>query len=152
MKALIICVSVLQTNTKQIAKTMAEVLDAPLLEPEEVRLDTLSEYDLIGFGSGVYWGRLYKRLRNFIKGLPSLPNSKAFIFGTCGHNEIPSKPIEKLLLKKEVNIVGKFSCLGFNTFFLSRILGRSNEGRPSIEDLEQAREFARGLKEKYGAK
>ena len=151
MKSLIIYVSVLQTNTKKVAKAMAEVLDATLLEPEEVEPDTLAEYDLIGFGSGIYWGRFYKRLRSFVKKLPSFQNKKAFIFGTCGHNEIPSKPIEKLLLKKGFDIVGKFSCLGFNTFFLSPILGRSNEGRPNAEDLERAREFAQGLKEKYGA-
>jgi flavodoxin len=148
MKALIIYVSMLHGNTKKVGEAMAEVLDASLLEPEEVHLDTLSEYDLIGFGSGIYWGRFYKRLRNFIKKLPNFQNKKAFIFGTCGHNEIPYKPIEKLLLKKGFNVVGKFSCLGFNTFFLSRILGRVNEGRPNREDFERAREFAKGLKEK----
>ena len=150
MKTLIIYVSVLYTNTKQVAKTMAEVLDAPLLEPEEVELNTLGEYDLIGFGSGVYMGRFYKRLRSFVKNLPNFQDKKAFVFGTCGHNEIPSKSIEKMLKKKGFTIVGKYSCLGFNTFFLSRFIGRSNEGRPSPEDLERAREFARGLKEKFG--
>jgi flavodoxin len=100
MKTLIIYVSIYQENTKKVAEAMAEVLDASILEPEDVRLDTLSEYDLIGFGSGIYWGRFYKMLRNFIKELPNFQNKKAFIFGTCGHNEIPYKPIEKLLLKK----------------------------------------------------
>jgi flavodoxin len=148
MKTLIIYVSIYQENTKKVAEAMAEVLGASLLEPEEVRLDTLSEYDLIGFGSGIYWGRFYKRLRNFIKELPNFQNKRAFIFGTCGHNEIPYKPIEKLLLKKGFNVVGKFSCLGFNTFFLSRILGRVNKGRPNREDFELAKKFAEGLKEK----
>ena len=148
MKILIIYVSVFQDNTKKVAKTMAEVLDAQLLEPEEVIIDSLPEYDLIGFGSGIYWGRFYKRLRNFIKELPNFQNKQAFIFGTCGHKEIPSKPIEKLLLKKGFTVVDKFSCLGFNTFFLSRLLGRSNIGRPSIEDFERAREFAKNIQEK----
>ena len=148
MKTLIIYVSIYQENTKKVAEAMAEVFDTSLLEPEEVRLDTLSEYDLIGFGSGIYWGRFYKRLRNFIKELPNFQNKKAFIFGTCGHNEIPYKPIEKLLLKKGFNVVGKFSCLGFNTFFLSRILGRVNKGRPNGEDFDRAKKFAEGLKEK----
>jgi len=150
MKTLIIYVSVSHANTKRVAKAMAEVLDAPVLEPEEVDIDTLSEYDLIGFGSGIYWGRFYKRLRNFIKELPTFQDKKAYLFGTCGHKEVPSKPMEKLLLKKGFTIVGKFSCLGFNTFFSSRILGRLNKGRPNTEDFERAREFAKGLKDKYG--
>jgi flavodoxin len=154
VKTLIIYVSVQQGNTKKVASAMADVLNAQLLEPEEVDIDTLSEYDLIGLGSGIYWGRFYKRLRNFVKKIPTFQNMKVFIFstvGVSGHEKSPSKSIEKLLIKKGFNIAGKFSCLGFNTFFLSRILGRVNEGRPDTEDLERAREFARGLKEKYEA-
>ena len=153
MKTLIIYVSVQQGNTKKVASAMADVLNAQLLEPEEVDIDTLSEYDLIGLGSGIYWGRFYKRLRDFVKKLPTFQNKKVFLLstvGVLGHEKFPFKSIEKRLIKKGFTIVGKYSCLGFNTFFLSRILGRSNEGRPGIKDLEQAREFAKNLKEKQG--
>ena len=150
MKTLIIYVSVSHENTKRIAQAMAEVLGASLLEPEEVEINTLPQYDLIGFGAGVYWGRLYKRLRNFIKELPMLQDKNVFIFGTIGHGKIPSKPMEKLLQKKGCTIVGKFSCLGYDTFLLSRIFGMSNKGRPNTEDFERAKEFAKGLKETYG--
>jgi len=146
VKTLIICVSIYQANTHKIAKVMAEALDATILEPENVEVNTLKDYDLIGFGSGIYWGRFYKRLRNFIKKLPALPDSRVFLFGTYGHGEIPSKPIEKLLQKKGCNVVGKFSCLGYNTFFLSRFLGWTNQGRPDTADFERAREFAESLK------
>ncbi len=146
MKTLIICVSIYQSNTRKIAGTMAETLDATLLEPEEVQVDTLKDYDLIGFGSGIYWGRFYKRLRNFIKGLPVLQDKKVFLFSTCGHGEPPYKSLEKLLQKKGYTTIGKFSCLGYNTFFLSRFLGRLNKGRPDTEDYQRAKEFAESLK------
>ena len=152
MKTLIIYVSGSHENTKRIAQAMTEVLDASLLEPEEVETDTLSQYDLIGFGAGVYWGRFYRRLRDFVKELPAFEHKNVYLFGTCGHGEIPSKQMEKLLIKKGYTMVGKFSCLGFNTFFLSRILGRSNKGRPNTGDFERAREFAKELREKYGGK
>ena len=154
MKTLIIYVSVHKGNTKKVASAMADVLNAQLLEPEEVDIDTLSEYDLIGLGSGIYWGRFYKRLRNFVKKLPTFQNKKVFIFSTIGmlgHEKSPFKSTEKQLIKKGFTIVGNYSCLGFNTFFLSLIIRRlSNEGRPSIKDLEQAREFAKNLKDKQG--
>jgi flavodoxin len=146
MKTLIICVSIYQANTRKIAQTMAETLNAALLEPEEVEVDTLNNYDIIGFGSGIYWGRFYKRLRNFVKELPASPEKKAFLFSTYGHGEPPYKSLEKLLQKKGYTIVGKFSCLGYNTFFLSRFLGRLNKGRPNTEDYKRAREFAESLK------
>lgn len=146
MNTLIICVSIHQDNTYKIAKVMSEALDANILEPEDVEADNLKDYDLIGFGSGIYWGRFYKRLRKFIKKLPALQEKKVFLFGTTGHGDIPSKPIEKLLHKKGCIVVDKFSCLGYNTFFWSRFTGRSNEGRPNTEDFKKAGEFAESLK------
>ena len=149
MKTLIIYVSISHANTKRIAKAMAEILDAPLLEPEEVDVSTLAEYDLLGFGSGIHYNRFYKRLRNFIKELPAFKNKKAFLFATGGHEEIPFRPMEKLLVKKGFDIVGTFSCLGYNTWFLSRLFGRQRKGRPNAYDFEQAAQFAKSLKEKF---
>ena len=146
MKTLIIYVSIYQANTQKIAKVMAEALNATLLEPEEVEVNTLKDYDLIGFGSGIYYNMFYKRLRNFIKELPVLEGKKTFLFATCGHNEMPSKPIEKKLAKKGFNIIGKFSCFGYNTWFLAKFIGRQYKGKPDSEDLQRAREFAESLK------
>jgi len=149
MKTLIIYVSVLHTNTKRIAKVMAEVLDATLLEPEEVDVSTLPEYDLVGFGSGIYYNRFYKRLRNFVNELLIFDHKRAFLFATGGHKEMPSKPMEKLLLEKGFDIVGEFYCRAYNTWFLARLFGLQNKGRPNAEDFKQAEEFAKSLKEKY---
>ena len=147
MKTLIICVSTHKGNTRKIAEVMAEGLNATILEPEEVEVNTLDDYDLIGFGAGIYWGRFYKRLRNFVRKLPALQDKKVYLFATNGHGEIPSKPMEKLLQKKGYTLVGKFSCPGYNTFFLSRFLGWLNTGKPDTGDIERAREFAGNLKE-----
>jgi flavodoxin len=149
MKTVIIYVSLTHANTKRVARAMAGVLDAALLEPEEVDVATLSANDLIGFGSGIYYNRFYKRLRDFIKGLPAFDNKKAFLFATNGHGKAPYRPIEKLLSEKGFNVVGTFSCPGYNTWFLAGLLGRQNRGRPNAEDFEQAEAFAKGLKEKY---
>ena len=146
MKTLITYVSIHQANTQKIAKVMAEALNATLLEPEEVEVNTLKDYDLIGFGSGIYYNRFYKRLRNFIKELPVYEDKKAFLFATCGHDEMPSKPIEKILTKKGFNITGKFSCFGYNTWFLAKFIGRQHKGKPDSEDFQRAREFAESLK------
>jgi flavodoxin len=145
MKTIIIYASIYQGNTRKIAEVMAETLNATLLEPEAVELNTLKDYDLIGFGSGIYYGRFYKRLRKFIKRLPVFEDKKAFLFATCG-NETPSKSIEKILAKKGYNLVGKFSCFGYNKWFLSRFLNRERKGKPDAEDYQQAREFAESLK------
>ena len=150
MKTLIIYVSIQQANTQKIARVMADVLNATLLEPEYVEIGTLKDYDLIGFGSGIYYNRFYKRLRNFIKELPVYEDKKAFLFATCGHDEMPSKPIEKMLTKKGFNIIGEFSCFGYNTWFLAPFFRRQHKGKPDSEDFQRAKEFVKSLKEKYG--
>ena len=55
-KTLVICKSVHHNNTARVAHTIADVLGAVVLTPEEVPYASLDDYDLIGFGSGVYYG------------------------------------------------------------------------------------------------
>ena len=51
---------------------------------------------------------------------------------------------------KGFNIIGKYSCFGYNTWFLAKFLGRQYKGKPDYEDLQRAKKFAEGLKETYG--
>jgi flavodoxin len=47
------------------------------------------------------------------------------------------------------SITGEFSCKGWDTVGPLKLFGGINKGRPNEDDLEEARVFARGLKEKY---
>ncbi|HIE43486.1 MAG TPA: flavodoxin, partial [Candidatus Omnitrophica bacterium] len=80
MKTLIICISIHHKNTEKIAKVMAKVLEAKLLKPHKVDINTLSRYDLIGFGSGIYYHKHHGSLLNLVERLPDLKGKKAFIF------------------------------------------------------------------------
>ena len=55
MKTLILCTSVHHQNTEKVAKVMAEELGADLVSIGQVQPETLTAYDLIGFGSGIYY-------------------------------------------------------------------------------------------------
>lgn len=70
MESLIVCVSISHGNTRRVADRMAEVLHAEVVEPEVVDPGTLREYDLVGFGSGIYLMAVHTRLRGFVRGLP----------------------------------------------------------------------------------
>ena len=41
MKALIVCVSVSHTNTKKVARAIAEVIHADVVEPEDVDVEAI---------------------------------------------------------------------------------------------------------------
>jgi hypothetical protein len=49
---------------------MSEVLDAEVVERESVDPETTREFDLVGFGSGIYYMAVHARLRNLIRRLP----------------------------------------------------------------------------------
>ena len=128
MKSIIIYNSVHHRNTEKIAKVMAEILKADLTDPSETDTDKIKKYDLIGFGSGIYVGKHHKKLLEFIDDLPVFKNKKVFIFSTSGMHEGGilnrfNKPLEKRLLKKGFTIIGKFSCLGFDTVGPLKLIG-----------------------------
>ena len=54
MKTLICYASVHHGNPKKIAKAMAEAIGAELVTPNDAKTKNIEEYDLIGFGSGIY--------------------------------------------------------------------------------------------------
>jgi flavodoxin len=151
MKALIIYISVHHGNTERIAKVMANVLDADLLPVEQADASMLEQYDLIGFGSGIYFGKYHESLLDFVDKLPMLKNKKAFIFSTSGLRKIPffhdfDKPLKEKLQQKGFDIIGEFSCRGLDTYRATKLVGGINKGRPNTQDLKQAEDFARGLK------
>lgn len=151
MKALIIYISVHHGNTERVAKVMANILDADLLEMKQVDASMLEQYDLIGFGSGIYFGKHHKSLLDFVDMLPMLRNKKAFIFSTSGLRKIQfihnfDKPLKEKLQRKDFDIIGEFSCRGLDTYRATKLVGGVNRGRPNAEDLKQAEDFASGLK------
>jgi len=155
MKTLLIYISIHHGNTEKIAKAMSEILYAELLKPNEVEINSLLKYDLIGLGSGIYFFKHHKALLKLADKLPIMKNKKVFIFSTRGIGPVwfYHRPLKKKLLEKGFNIVGEFSCRSFDTYLfdkyvpLLRFTGGLNKGRPNTKDLEKARIFSRGLKD-----
>lgn len=149
MTTLIVCVSVSHGNTRQVAETMAEVLDAAVVEPEEVAPDDVAGYDLVGIGSGIYGMTFHPRLWRFARALPKVPGTPAFLFATSGSPDLWWRPttlaLRRLLRSKGYRVVGTFSCRGLDTWGPLRLVGGINKGRPSDADLRAARAFASQL-------
>jgi len=153
MKTAIVCVSVHHGNTWRVASAMAGSLGTEPLEPRNVDIDSLLTSDLIGFGSGIYFGRPHRSLLAFVDRLPFVAGKKAFIFSTSGaRNGIVQLPwcdynrvLTRKLHQKGFETIGEFSCRGFDTAGPWRLLGGFSRGRPNAEDLQNARDFATGL-------
>jgi flavodoxin len=149
MKAVIIYHSAHHNNTEKVAKAIAQVFGAKLLKVEEVNVHKLHKCDLIGFGSGIYHSKHHKVLLDFLDKLPIL-SKKVFVFSTSGKGSIANfhDALKEKLLYIKCQVMGEFSCKGFDTFGPLKLIGGINKGRPNEKDLEDARNFALSLKGK----
>jgi len=149
MKTLIICRSYHHKNTEKVASAIAAVLKAEVKVPADVDLNSVSGYDLIGFGSGIYFGKPDKTLLELADKLPQAKGKKAFIFSTSGQTgNVKDKFHRRLrekLQAKGFTIAGEFNCGGFDTYGLLKIGGGVNKGHPDQDDLKKAEEFAQSL-------
>jgi flavodoxin len=148
MKTLIVCLSYHHKNTDKLASIFAKTLDAEVKMPGEVDPQGFSEYDLVGFGSGISFGKHYKVLLDFADKLPTITKKKAFIFSTSGQTGKTSKFHQKLrekLESKGFSVVGDFNCAGFDTYGVLKIIGGIQKEHPNEDDLKQAETFAKGL-------
>jgi flavodoxin len=84
MKSLIVVFSYHHNNTQKIAEVFAKVLDTQVKSPQQTIPEELQQYDLVGFGSGVYAGKHHETLLDLADKLPQVTDKKAFIFSTSG--------------------------------------------------------------------
>jgi len=160
VKSLVVVFSYHHKNTEKIAKVFAKVLDAQIKTPQQINPEELQEYDLVGFGSGIYDGKNHESVLGLADKLPQVKNKKAFIFSTCGAPVFLTgkKFLEEYALKSHSTlreklqsrgyvIINEFSCAGFNTNSFLNLFGGLNKGRPNAEDLKNAEEFAQNLKQ-----
>ena len=146
-KILIICKSIHHGNTMKIAKSMSEEMNAEIIDPANFNEDMIPDYDLIGFGSGIYGGQHDERLLDLVDKLETQMNKKAFIFSTSMIRiSVMHKALRDKLLEKEFDIIGEFHCKGFTDYsVLKRVFGGIHKGRPNKKDLEKAQDFAKKM-------
>jgi len=134
---------------------MASILNSELMEPKEAKNISL-EFDLVGFDSGIYFGRPDSSLLDLVDELPK-SEKKSFIFSTRGRNRLFEnayhRTLRKRLTEKGYAVIGEFSCKGFSDYHkIFKLFGGVNKGHPNIKELDEAKTFALKLAETYGAR
>jgi len=146
MKVLITYNSIHRGNTEKIAKAMAAAFGADILKYNEVDGYNILDYDLIGFGSGIYYGKADKHMIEFIDNLPHTKNREAFVFTTSGKgNADYSSALADKVSKNGFKVIGEFACKAFDAWGPLKLIGGINKGRPNADDLKEAKIFVKGL-------
>lgn len=150
MKILLIISSKHQQNTLKIAEAMSEVAPLTVVELKNVSHYNLSEYSIVGFGSGIYYGKHDKVLIKFVKTL-SDKSSYSFVISTSGSSNYQknSKALVSILNSKNKTVLGTFGCKGLDKFFIFNLFGGINKHHPNEADFDAAQQFIIEVIEKY---
>lgn len=143
MKIAIIYYSRHHGNTKKVLDAIREIYDLELIDVLECKEKDLSEYDAIGFASGIYFNNFHKSIIAFAKS--NLPESKkVFLIHTYGIKiKGYTKEMKKIIQEKSCELIGVFGCRGYDTFGPLKLIGGIAKGRPNEKDLKGAQEFFR---------
>jgi flavodoxin len=155
-------------NTEKVAKSIADGLkgeEVKLLKIEDIDPSTLKNYDLVVLGSGIYAGKIHKKVSDFMKNISEYPQKFAF-FNTHQSPKAYQKAFSRLSKMIEENnsiVIGEFDCIGENigipketTLKMLEKLPpverkkqekylKMTKGRPNEQDLANAREFGESL-------
>lgn len=149
-KPLIVYKSVHHQNTARIARVMADVLGAECGSPHECPYEKLATCQILGLGSGIYYGRVHDELWQWVRDMPvtSMRNLNVFLFTTSGLpvlTKVWHWPLKSALMKKGYGVMAEFSCRGFDTWGPLWLTGGLNKRHPDERDIQLARVFATRL-------
>lgn len=157
MKSLVIVFSFHHNNTEKIANACANVLGAQVKTPEQVNPEEIADYELAGFGSGIYSATFDPSVLDLADRLPPAGHTKVFLFSTYGAPAVVADrefieknhdQIRQKLQAKGYSVIGEFGCAGWNTNSFLKFFGGLNKGRPDASDIRNAEAFTRNMLEK----
>ena len=146
MKTAICYYSAHHGNTLRLLEAMADGNDIELIDVRARAAVCLEQYDAVGFASGIYFGKFHDSVINFLRQyLPAGAN--VFFVSTCGHiSKRNTAAISAAAAEKRANVLGSFSCRGYDTFGPFRLVGGIACGRPNERDIHNAPKFYASLK------
>jgi len=150
MRTVIVYASVHHGNTRRLAEALAQTFAATLLTVEEAQALDGGSIDLVGFGSGIYFGRHHSSLLALVQNLRTVP-AQCFVFSTAGISSLAAlwhRSLNQRIHERGSQIVGQFCCPGWDTVGPLWLFGGLHRRRPNESDLSRAANFGRSLRAK----
>ena len=145
-KAAIIYASVHHGNTEKVVTAMAHDMPVTLFKAEHAQNIDFSEYDCVGFASGIYAGRFHKSIYAFLKNhRQELP---PYAFAVCTSGVGKGRYAKKFAGHLQANgftVLGAFECRGFDTFGPFKLFGGLGKGHPDDTELADGVAFIKKI-------
>jgi ferredoxin len=150
-KAIIVCESMYLGNTTRLAKAMAFTLNCRVVSAGEALAMDMSQYEVVGLGSGIYFTSHHPLLIEVAERLN--PAQQAFVFSTRGAPMVGRyhHAIENALKQRGVRLLGEFSTKGYDCTGPFILVNGGNKGRPNERDSQKASKFASRILPQYAA-
>lgn len=143
--ALLYC-SVHHGNTLKLLQAAASQFPMELLDVTRPWTLDLDAFDVLGFASGVFYGKMHKKLHHVAASLNFAPRHQAFLICTQG---APRKKygddMQSLLARKGVRVLARFNCLGWDSWGPFKLVGGIHKNRPDDGDVQRAVTFLRQM-------
>ena len=140
MKVVIIFESTHHGNTKKLLDAIAAKYDVELIDATKIDAVDYEVYDMIGFASGVAFGKFYKKVTSLAKSVPS--GKKVFFIYSCGkNNKDYSENIRTILEDGGCISLGTYGCNGYDTYGPMKLIGGINKGHPDEDEIAGAVSF-----------
>lgn len=145
MRSVIIYASTHHGNTKKVVEAIAQECGAELVDATKVHEKDLSEYDLVGFASGIFYSKFAEPVLKFAR--ENLPENKDVFFIATAGNPIPLnfKSIADIAEDRKCNERGRYQCKGYDTYGPFKLVGGIQKGHPNDEELKAAVDFYKSI-------
>jgi len=140
-KTVIIYASTHHGNTRKLIEAISEKYQIDIIGAIEQKFANLSDYDLIGFASGIDFGKFYDEVEQFLK--DNLPENKAvFFMYTCARDDKDfTYTMRTEAMKRHALLMGEYGCRGYNTYGAWKVIGGMNKHHPTKKELDGAVQF-----------
>ena len=137
----IVYASTHQGNTYKIVKAISEKYNIEMIDATKQSVADLQNYDVIGFASGISFGKFYESVEKFAtKNLPV--KKQVFFLYTCAMERKGfTNSMREVVSQKEAVVLGEYGCKGYNTYGPWKVIGGMNKKHPTEEEIEAAIEF-----------
>lgn len=150
MKTAIVYASTHHGNTKKLVDAIAARHAITLVDAVTQKSADLNGYDLIGFASGVAFGKYYPQVLAFMQ--DNVPEGKqVFFMHTAGDpREAHNAAAKAITDARHCECLGTYFCKGFDTFGPFKLIGGIAKGHPTQEEIDAALAFYADIGERAG--
>lgn len=128
-------------NTLRVLEAMTAGDGIELIDASARKDVSLEGYDLVGFASGIYFGKFHETVTDLAR--RCLPEGQqVFFLYTCGSmGKGYTKTIAAAAASRGAAVLGEYGCRGYDTFGPFKLVGGIAKGHPDTAELERARVF-----------